>query len=179
MNTEKDDIIRELALDLSNQPRAFKRDESLSQRAARNFDYNDPELLFRMSPNGPVVMGGSKEKLMLLLTNVSLIEFRYINEFLSVYPYFASTNDLIESLWSAYYETSIPQAVSGDDRAEYIQKVRKRVLLILRRWMDKYPSHFRSQNEVPKLAAFIDQIGACEEKEKLELLLKVVILISL
>lgn len=54
-------------------PIAFKRKESIGKLAVRSFDYNDPDLVFQMSPTGPVVMGGTKQKLISLLTDISVI----------------------------------------------------------------------------------------------------------
>lgn len=54
-------------------PVSFKRKESIGKLAIRSFNYNDPDLAFQMSPTGPVVMGGTKAKLISLLTDITVI----------------------------------------------------------------------------------------------------------
>lgn len=67
---DSDDII---SSQTTNPISTFERKESLGSIAIRSFNYNDPELVFQLSPTGPIVMGGTKEKLISLLTEISII----------------------------------------------------------------------------------------------------------
>jgi hypothetical protein len=146
---------------------------TLTQRAASDFDYNDRHLLFNMTPNGPVILGGTKEKLTSLLTTPSVIEVRFTQEFLAVYHYFTTCQDVLESLWSAYFHTQIPTNIHENEKATYINKVRKRVVLVLIRWMENHPKDFYDANAILELTGLIGQIEDNDDKNRLMSLLKV------
>lgn len=165
----------ELNLILPKGPTTFKRDESLSHRAARSFDYNDPDLSFRMTPTGPIVMGGTKEKLLLLLTNISIIETRYINEFLAVYPYFASCGEVLDSLQGAFFNTKFPPGISTEEeKTHYVSKIRKRCISVLIRWMENHPRQFFQAGATQKLTKIVEQFEqeSSESAEQLQNALK-------
>jgi hypothetical protein len=171
-----DTISDELQLDMKEvqkpRPTTFVRETTLTQRAASDFDYNDRHLLFNMTPNGPVILGGTKEKLTSLLTTPSVIEVRFTQEFLAVYHYFTTCQDVLESLWSAYFHTQIPTNIHENEKATYINKVRKRVVLVLIRWMENHPKDFYDANAILELTGLIGQIEDNDDKNRLMSLLK-------
>ena len=128
-----------------NKPLQYKRHrESVSKYAVRSFNYNDPDLSFQMSPAGPVVMGGTKEKLISLLSDISVIgkpsslvhkvlmmisETRYIREFLGVYPYFATCSEVLQTLHCVYHQPKVPEGLSTKDHQAFAKKIQRRFVV--------------------------------------------------
>ncbi|MCR9066892.1 MAG: hypothetical protein NXI00_23175, partial [Cytophagales bacterium] len=103
-----------------------RRKSSVTDELVRRFDYNDPELELKVSHHGIVVMGGTKEKLMDLLTDLGFMEIQYITEFLGVYPYFAAPLELLYNLMGCYLEPSIPSFLDTKNHQQFIQRTKKR-----------------------------------------------------
>ena len=103
-----------------------RRKSSVTDELVRRFDYNDPELELKVSHHGIVVMGGTKEKLMDLLTDLGFMEILYITEFLGVYPYFATPLELLYSLMSSYLEPSIPPNLEPKHHEQVVSRTKRR-----------------------------------------------------
>jgi len=158
--------LQRLAQAYPKRPKVFTREESISHLAARKFNYNDPDLAFQLTPTGPIIMGGTKEKLLLLLTTISIIKKRFILEFLSVYPYFATCEEVCDSLWNAYFDTKVPEGIT-EDAKPYINRVKKRVVYILTLWIQYHPKQFFAGKCIQKLGDFIEKLEDTPEKSQL------------
>uniref|UniRef100_A0A6U1WWX8 Ras-GEF domain-containing protein n=1 Tax=Vannella robusta TaxID=1487602 RepID=A0A6U1WWX8_9EUKA len=160
-------------------PQPFiRRNSSVTNELVRRFDYNDPELELKVSHHGIVVMGGTKEKLMDLLTDLGFMEIQYITEFLGVYPYFATPLELLKDLMITYFEPAAPVNLDTKYRNQFVQRTRKRIHFILRRWIENYPSEFwDSSQATDQLQFFISQLEDNMCKESLQSLVNSKILI--
>jgi len=148
-----------------NKPLQYKRHrESVSKYAVRSFNYNDPDLSFQMSPAGPVVMGGTKEKLISLLSDISVIETRYIREFLGVYPYFATCSEVLQTLHCVYHQPKVPEGLSTKDHQAFAKKIQRRVLFVLTRWLQNYPRQFYDAGCIKELQELLESIDDGPEK---------------
>jgi len=157
--------VRDLGPKTGAGPTAFTREDSFTNQMARKFNYNDPDLVFRMSPSGPIVMGGTKEKLLILLTNISVIKKRYILEFLAIYPYFATCEEVCDCLSKAYFNAEVPNEIL--EPKLFRDRVKKRVLYILVKWVTNYPKHFFIGKCIPKLGEFLNKLDESPDKELL------------
>lgn len=120
-------------------------------------DTNDSNLVF--DANG-TIMGGTPEKLLSLITNLSLQDFHYISQFLSTYSFFLTTDDVLEHLIQTCKTFS-----NFDSQLTWL--ARQRILYIVTKWMKNYPSDFNEENpnEKKKLKQLIEDLSepACNE----------------
>jgi len=112
-----------------------------------------PGLLFEQSLDGLIIMGGTAEELVLLLTRVSLSDLSYVAEFLVVYHYFVSCDRVLDHLKDSFD----PQARNDQDSKSVT--VNTRVIHILKKWMNNYPVDFHDYSAVEKLKEVLNHIG--------------------
>ena len=99
---------------------------------------------------------------------MAIIEVRYISEFLGVYPYFCTCSQVLESLRNAYHSPKLPKEVGKAVESEYIEKIERRVLFVLTKWLQNYPRQFYDASTIQELRGFIEQLKDCPEKTVIE-----------
>lgn len=124
-------------------------------------DKSDPELVFH---NG-IIIGGTPEKLLDLLTNpahegivfivnflifyllILFVDLFYITQFLTVYKYFITTAKLIEELSSSFKVVS-KDGLSETQQLTYGWLKRQRIIYIITKWLKHHPNDFHGDSEL-------------------------------
>jgi len=150
-----------------------RRKSHITTTLAQRFNYDDPELELKVSTAGIVVMGGTKKKLIDLLTDLGFSEIHYIVEFLGIYPYFCSATEILKNLSSSYLNPIVPDGLTENEIETVIERTRSRVIFIITRWLTTYAHQFATDfDSVLQLVELIKIIKDNKKQQKLQNLLQ-------
>lgn len=89
---------------------------------------------------------------------------RYITEFLGIYPYFCTCSEVLKSLRDVYFCPKLPPGFLKASAPAYTQKIQRRVLFVLTRWLQNYPRQFYEASAIGQLREFLEELENTPEK---------------